>query len=202
MRRMRSDVEDKVNALPLEYFDKQPRGELMSRVTNDIDNISQTLQQTMSQLLTSLLTVVAVLSMMLWISPLLALIALVSVPDLDVRDPADHEALAGAVHRAVAAYRQAQRAHRGDLLRPRAGHRLRPPRRGRAGLRRGERRALPGVVQGAVRERPDHAGDDVHREPQLRRGRRGRRPPGRARDAVAGRGAGVHPVLAASSPSR
>ena len=80
VRRMRSDVEDKVNALPLEYFDKQPRGELMSRVTNDIDNISQTLQQTMSQLLTALLTVVAVLSMMFWISPLLALIALVSVP--------------------------------------------------------------------------------------------------------------------------
>jgi ATP-binding cassette subfamily B protein len=80
VRRMRSDVEDKINALPLEYFDKQPRGELMSRVTNDIDNVSQTLQQTMSQLLTSLLTVVAVLSMMFWISPLLALIALVSVP--------------------------------------------------------------------------------------------------------------------------
>jgi ATP-binding cassette, subfamily B, multidrug efflux pump len=50
--RMRSDVEDKVNALPLSYFDQQPRGELLSRVTNDIDNISQTLQQTMSQLLT------------------------------------------------------------------------------------------------------------------------------------------------------
>jgi ATP-binding cassette subfamily B protein len=80
VRRMRGDVEDKVNALPLEYFDQQPRGELLSRVTNDIDNISQTLQQTMSQLLTSLLTVVAVLSMMFWISPLLALIALVSVP--------------------------------------------------------------------------------------------------------------------------
>jgi ATP-binding cassette subfamily B multidrug efflux pump len=77
---MRSDVEDKVNALPLQYFDRQPRGELLSRVTNDIDNVSQTLQQTMSQLLTSLLTVVAVLSMMFWISPTLALIALVSVP--------------------------------------------------------------------------------------------------------------------------
>ena len=77
---MRADVEDKVNALPLEYFDQQPRGELLSRVTNDIDNVSQTLQQTMSQLLTSLLTVVAVLSVMFWISPLLALIALVSVP--------------------------------------------------------------------------------------------------------------------------
>ena len=78
--RMRSDVEDKVNRLPLSYFDRQPRGELLSRVTNDIDNISQTLQQTMSQLLTSLLTVLAVMSMMFWISPLLALIALVSVP--------------------------------------------------------------------------------------------------------------------------
>ena len=80
VRRLRSDVEDKVNALPLPYFDRQPRGELLSRVTNDIDNVSQTLQQTMSQLMTSLLTVVAVLSMMVWISPVLALIALVSVP--------------------------------------------------------------------------------------------------------------------------
>jgi ATP-binding cassette subfamily B multidrug efflux pump len=78
--RMRAEVEDKVNRLPLSYFDKQPRGELLSRVTNDIDNVSQTLQQTMSQLLTSLLTVVAVLGMMFWISPLLALVALVSVP--------------------------------------------------------------------------------------------------------------------------
>ncbi|GCD89559.1 ABC transporter ATP-binding protein [Nocardioides sp. LS1] len=78
--RMRAEVEDKVNALPLSYFDRQPRGELLSRVTNDIDNISQTLQQTMSQLLTSLLTVLAVLSMMFWISPVLALVALVSVP--------------------------------------------------------------------------------------------------------------------------
>ena len=80
VRRMRSEVEDKVHRLPLGYFDKQPRGELLSRVTNDIDNISQTLQQTMSQLLNSLLTVVAVLVMMFYISPLLALVALVSVP--------------------------------------------------------------------------------------------------------------------------
>jgi ATP-binding cassette subfamily B protein len=78
--RLRADVEDKVNRLPLEYFDRQPRGELLSRVTNDIDNISQTLQQTMSQLLTSLLTVVFVLVQMFWISPLLALVALVCVP--------------------------------------------------------------------------------------------------------------------------
>ncbi len=78
--KMRSDVEDKINRLPLSFFDSQPRGEVLSRVTNDIDNVSQSLQQTMSQLLTSLLTVVAVLSMMVWISPLLALVALISVP--------------------------------------------------------------------------------------------------------------------------
>ena len=86
VRRMRADVEDKVNRLPLSYFDRQPRGELLSRVTNDIDNVSQTLQQTMSQLLTSLLTVVGVLAMMFWISPLLALVALVTVPLSMLRD--------------------------------------------------------------------------------------------------------------------
>jgi ATP-binding cassette subfamily B protein len=78
--RLRADVEDKLNRLPLPYFDRQPRGELLSRVTNDIDNISQALQQTLSQLLTSVLTVVGVLAMMFWISPLLALVALVAVP--------------------------------------------------------------------------------------------------------------------------
>ncbi|CAN7200026.1 ABC transporter ATP-binding protein [Knoellia sp. LjRoot47] len=77
---LRRDVEDKLNRLPLPYFDNQPRGELLSRVTNDIDNVSQSLQQTLSQLLTSLLTVVAMVGMMLWISPLLALIALVTIP--------------------------------------------------------------------------------------------------------------------------
>jgi ATP-binding cassette subfamily B multidrug efflux pump len=80
VRQLREDVESKVHRLPLGYFDRSPRGELLSRVTNDIDNVSQTLQQTMSQLLTSLMTVVAVLAMMVWISPLLALVALVTVP--------------------------------------------------------------------------------------------------------------------------
>ncbi|OLT05753.1 multidrug ABC transporter ATP-binding protein [Pseudonocardia sp. CNS-004] len=77
---LRRDVEDKIHRLPLSYFDRQPRGELLSRVTNDIDNVSQSLQQTLSQLLTSLLTVIGVVLMMLLISPLLALVALVSIP--------------------------------------------------------------------------------------------------------------------------
>ncbi len=80
VQRLRSDVETKLNRLPLGYFDGQPRGELLSRVTNDIDNIQQSLQQTLSQLLTSLLTVVGVLVMMVVVSPLLAVIALVAVP--------------------------------------------------------------------------------------------------------------------------
>jgi len=80
MFRLRQDVEAKLNRLPLPYFDRQPRGEVLSRVTNDIDNIAMSLQQTLSQLLTSLLTVVAVLAMMFWISWLLALIALVTIP--------------------------------------------------------------------------------------------------------------------------
>jgi ATP-binding cassette subfamily B multidrug efflux pump len=78
--RLRADVEAKLNRLPLVYFDQQPRGEVLSRVTNDIDNISQTLAQTMSQLLTSLLTVVGVVAVMFVISPLLAVIALVTIP--------------------------------------------------------------------------------------------------------------------------
>ncbi|WP_405021420.1 ABC transporter ATP-binding protein/permease [Kitasatospora sp. NBC_00070] len=78
--RLREDVEAKLSRLPLSYFDKQPRGEVLSRVTNDIDNIGQSMQQTMGQVVNSLLTIVGVLAMMFWISPLLALIALISVP--------------------------------------------------------------------------------------------------------------------------
>jgi ATP-binding cassette subfamily B protein len=80
LRRMRNDVEDKLNRMPLSYFDRQPRGELLSRVTNDLDNVSQTLQQTMSQLLTALLTIVFVFAMMIWLSWTLALITLVTIP--------------------------------------------------------------------------------------------------------------------------
>ncbi|MEU6080934.1 ABC transporter ATP-binding protein [Streptomyces sp. NPDC047108] len=78
--RMREQVQAKLSRLPLSYFDRQKRGEVLSRATNDIDNIAQTLQQTLGQLVNSLLTIVGVLVMMVWISPLLALVALVTVP--------------------------------------------------------------------------------------------------------------------------
>jgi len=77
---LRREVEAKFARLPLSYFDARERGDILSRVTNDIDNIAQSLQQTMSQLLISLLTVVGVLAMMVWVSPLLSVVALVTVP--------------------------------------------------------------------------------------------------------------------------
>ena len=77
---LRSDVEDKVHRLPLSYFDGRQRGELLSRVTNDIDNVQSSLSMTITQLFTSILTVVTVLAMMLSISPLLAVITLLTVP--------------------------------------------------------------------------------------------------------------------------
>jgi ATP-binding cassette subfamily B multidrug efflux pump len=80
MYKLRSDVEDKVNALPLSYIDKQQRGDLLSRVTNDIDNVAQSLQQTLSQMLTSVLLLLGVAIMMFTISPLLAVVALTTVP--------------------------------------------------------------------------------------------------------------------------
>jgi ATP-binding cassette subfamily B protein len=80
MQRLRRAVEDKVHALPLVYIDRGSRGDLLSRVTNDIDNIAQSLQQTLSQMLNSVLLLIGVAVMMFTISPLLAAVALTTVP--------------------------------------------------------------------------------------------------------------------------
>ena len=80
VQRMRRDVEDKLSRLPLRYFDSHPHGDVLSRVTNDIDNITTTIQQGLSQLLTSGLTIIGVLAMMLLLSPVLAVISLITVP--------------------------------------------------------------------------------------------------------------------------
>ncbi|NEC31390.1 ABC transporter ATP-binding protein [Streptomyces sp. SID8111] len=80
MFRMREDVQGKLSRLPLSYFDRRQRGEVLSRATNDIDNIGQTLQQSMGQLINSLLTIIGVLAMMFYVSWILALVALVTVP--------------------------------------------------------------------------------------------------------------------------
>ncbi len=78
--RLRREVDEKLARLPLRYFDSQPRGDVLSRVTNDIDNISNTLQQSLTQVITAVLTVIGVLIMMISISPLLAVVSLLTLP--------------------------------------------------------------------------------------------------------------------------
>jgi ATP-binding cassette, subfamily B, multidrug efflux pump len=80
IKELRADVQAKISRLPLSHFDRQPRGEVLSRVTNDIDNLGQSLQQSLSQIIASVLTIVGVLAMMIWISWVLALVAVVTVP--------------------------------------------------------------------------------------------------------------------------
>ena len=116
--RLRRDVDEKLGRLPLKYFDGHPRGDILSRVTNDIDNIGQTLQQSLTQLITALLTVVGVLLMMLLISPLLAVDLAAHGARLDRRDDRDRRPIAEAVRRAVGLDRHAQRPRRGDAHRP------------------------------------------------------------------------------------
>ncbi|HEX4452301.1 MAG TPA: ABC transporter ATP-binding protein [Kofleriaceae bacterium] len=80
IKQLRADVEAKLAQIPLVYYDTHTHGEILSRVTNDIDNVGQSLQQSMSQILNALFTTIGVLVMLLVISPLLALLALVTVP--------------------------------------------------------------------------------------------------------------------------
>lgn len=80
MYRLRADVEDKLNRLPLSYVDRAQRGDLLSRVTNDIDNVAQSLQQTLSQMLTQMLTLLGTFALMIWISWVLSIVALVTIP--------------------------------------------------------------------------------------------------------------------------
>ncbi len=78
--RLREDVNTKMKRIPLKYYDSKTHGEILSRVTNDVDNIANTLQQSLTQLITSVVTIVGVIIMMLTISPILTLITLVTLP--------------------------------------------------------------------------------------------------------------------------
>jgi ATP-binding cassette subfamily B multidrug efflux pump len=80
MKRLRAEVDAKLMRVPLSYFDGQPHGEILSRVTNDIDNVGQAMQQTLSQMLAAALMAIGVLVMLVVISPTLAVVALVTVP--------------------------------------------------------------------------------------------------------------------------
>lgn len=78
--RMRKEISEKIHRLPMNYFDRQPHGEILSRITNDVDTLSQSLNQSATQLITSVTTIIGVLVMMLSISPLMTLIALLILP--------------------------------------------------------------------------------------------------------------------------
>lgn len=78
--RMRKQIEEKIDRLPLNYFDRVPRGEVMSRTTNDVDNIGQTLQQVLGEFVFAVFTIVGVIVMMLTISPFLTLVSLIVIP--------------------------------------------------------------------------------------------------------------------------
>lgn len=78
--RMRKEISEKINRLPMNYFDKMPHGEILSRITNDVDTLSQSLNQSATQMITSVATIIGVLVMMLSISPLMTLIALLILP--------------------------------------------------------------------------------------------------------------------------
>ena len=136
MFRLRADVEDKLNRLPLSYVDRQPRGDLLSRVTNDIDNIAQSLQQTLSQLLTSMLTLVGVLDDDVHHLAAAGAGRGAHDPDVAVDHPAHDRPLEEALHRPVAPHRHAQRAGRGGVHRPRARQGVRPAARGRGAVPR------------------------------------------------------------------
>ena len=133
--RLRRRMDEKIGRLPLAYFDRQPRGEILSRVTNDIDNISQTLQQSLTTIITSVFTVIGVLIMMLSISPLLAVVSLLDGACVGRGHDAHREAFPDAVRGAVGAHGHAQQPHRGDAHGPRHREALRTPGAGRGGLR-------------------------------------------------------------------
>ncbi len=198
---LRADVEDKLHHLPLSYVDRQPRGDLLSRVTNDIDNVAQSLQQTLSQLLTSVLTIVGVLVMMISISPLLSLIAVVTIPVAVFTMKS--------ITKRSKAYFIEQWAHTGALERAgrRGVHRsldrqgLRTPTRGRSDLPSEERGVVRRRTPRPVRVGDHPARDDVLRQPQLRGDRVDRRTAGVVGADDDRRNPGVHPVLAPVHPA-
>ena len=158
--RLREEVDHKLGRLPLRYFDSHPRGDLLSRVTNDIDNIGQSLQQSLTQLITSLLTIVGVLVLMSRSARSWRHLAPGRAGVVRRDDP--HRApLAEPVRRPVGVDRRPQRSRRGDAHGPRDRQGVRPPARGDRDIRDRERAAVPGQLQGAVHLRDHPAGDEL-----------------------------------------
>ena len=127
--RFRKDIAEKINRMPLKYFDGTSHGEVLSRITNDVDTVSQTLNQSLSQIITSVVTVVGVLVMMFSISWQMTLVALVIVPLSLVVIAPDRQQVAGVLQAAAGLPGACQRARGRNVRRARGDESLQ--RRGR-----------------------------------------------------------------------
>ena len=197
MFRLRSEVEDKVNALPLSYIDKQQRGDLLSRVTNDIDNVAQSLQQTLSQMLTSVLLLIGVAIMMFTISPLLAVVALTTVPVSVCGMRVDRRAGPAQVHLAVEAApatlnAQIEETFTGHAVVKAFGRQREVEQRFRETNDELYESSFGAQFMSSLMQPLD----DVHGQRPVRDRRGRRRPAGRERRDHRRRHPGVHPVLA------
>ncbi|AGW40424.1 ABC transporter NBP/MSD fusion protein (pimaricin) [Leifsonia xyli subsp. cynodontis DSM 46306] len=199
--RLRAEIEDKLNRLPLSYFDTRQRGDLMSRVTNDVDNIQTALQQAFSQLIQSVLMVLGIGVMIVHRVVAARAHRAHQHPALRHHRRGDRHAFAEAVQTAVELHRRPQRAHRGVVLGSRPGARLRPRRGHARAVRRAQRQAVEVDGRRAVRLRDDYAGDELRLLPLLRADRRRRRVAGDREPAEHWRCDGVHPVLARVLPA-
>jgi ATP-binding cassette subfamily B multidrug efflux pump len=187
---LRNEVSRKLAKLPLRYFDSHARGDILSRVTNDIDNIANTLQQSLTQIITSVLTIIGVLGMMFWINWLLAGISLLTVP------------ISVVVTVFVAKRSQKQFALQWERTGDLNGH-VEEMHTGRNIVKVFGREKESEAVFDEKNDKLYQASfkaqfiSGIRRQPELRVGRRDRRREGRLRHAVARRRAGVHPVLEA-----
>lgn len=182
---LRRDVEEKLARLPLRYFDSHPHGDILSRVTNDIDNLTTTLQQGLSQLLTSVLTIAGVLVMMFLISPILAAISLVTVPASVLVTVV----IAKRSQKQFAAQWQwtgTLNSRVEDAHGPRARAGLRPARGSRGAVSSAQPAHVRVELSSPIPLRDHSAGDAVPRQPQLRGDRGLRRVPCGVGDDVAG----------------
>ena len=139
VRDLRSDLFDRLQDLPLRFFDSNPHGELMSRLTNDIENINMVLSESVTQLISGVLSLVGVAAVMLWLNPRLALVTLLTTPLMIMLLTRLLVRRTRTAFRAQQIHaRRAQRHHRGDDIGPACGQGLRPRGGGDRAVRHGE----------------------------------------------------------------
>ena len=198
--RLRRDVDAKLARVPLKYYDSNTRGEILSRVTNDIDNIASTLQQITTQLITAAVTVVGVLYMMLSISPLLTLMALATLPlSLIVT-----LGIAGRSQRQFAAQWESTGKLNGHIEEMYTGHTVVQAFNGQEKALRAfddENAAVRRGLQSTFHIRDHHAGHALHQQPELRGSVRHRWDQGCEGTDNPRRRSGLHPVCQAVQPA-